>query len=91
MHSSSVLKYDHERTICSKKSWSNQFFIHQSERILSGEVSLAQYEAGITEAPNHEVPCLVLYTKLMSELILEAATNPGLCPDFYTFSLYWPE
>ena len=42
-------------------------------------MSLAQYEAGITEAPNSEVPCLVLYTKLMSELILEKQPHILAC------------
>lgn len=86
MHSSSDLNHDHERTVYSKESWGKpQFFIHQSESILSGKVSLAQCEAGITEAPNWEVPCLFFYSKLISELILETATCPG--DGFDTISL----
>lgn len=53
--------------------------------------SLAQYDTGIIGAPNSEVPCLVLYSKLMSELILETAIHPGLFPGFYSISLYLPD
>lgn len=85
------LKHDHERARYSKESWSNHNFSFINLRASYQEKSLAQYESGIIGAPNSEVPCLVLYSKLMSELILETATHPGLCLGFYTISFCLPD
>lgn len=72
------LKHDHERARYSKESWSNHNFSFINLTAFY-QKSLAQYETGIIRAPNSEVPCLVLYGKLMSELTLETATHPWAC------------